>query len=109
MSNYDKIVILMNEADKLMEKVDASFETMTRGGIINTSRGMTGLTGNLRHANKIFKKLDKLTRAGGDTYGAEEKKAIEDRAQKLTEKYNGYYKLIEQANEIAKGIFGKKK
>jgi hypothetical protein len=94
----------MDRADKLMTKVDDSFQRMSRGGVINTTTGMQGLLGNLRSANSIFKKLDKLTKAGADTYTEEEKKAIEAKAKELTSRYNTYYSLIDQANKIAEGM-----
>lgn len=104
MSNFPEIMKVTDEADKLMAKVDESFQRMTRGGTINLSLGMTGLVGNLRHANKLFKKLDRLSKEGLDSYTDEEKKAIEEKAKALTEKYNRYFKLVEQANEIAKNM-----
>lgn len=104
MSNYQEVLKLIEQADKLMAKVDDSFKLMERGGIISTSRGMTGLIANLRSSNKLFKKLDRLTKEAKDTYTDEEKKAIEAKALELTAKYNRYYALIDQANQIAKSM-----
>ncbi|MEM3215913.1 MAG: hypothetical protein QXS17_03290 [Candidatus Micrarchaeaceae archaeon] len=104
MSNFDEIMELVGRAEKIMDKVDESFVKMSRGGVMSISVGTTALVGNLRKANKIFKKLDKLTKAGGDTYTDEEKQIIEEKARELTQKYTIYYELIDKANEIAKGF-----
>ncbi|MEM3829786.1 MAG: hypothetical protein QXP36_11310 [Conexivisphaerales archaeon] len=102
MSNFNEVMKLIGEAEKVMNKVDESFVKMSRGGVIDISMGTTALVGNLRKANSIFKKLDKLTKAGGDTYTDEEKRIIEEKARELTQKYTLYYELLNKANEIAK-------
>ncbi len=102
--NFDRIMDLIGQAEKLMEKVDSSFQTMSRGGVIDTSRGTVGLMHNLRKANAIYKKLDKLTKEGGDSYTEEEKKIIEEKARELTAKYNLYLKLVEDANNVYKNF-----
>ena len=103
-NNFDQIVKLMDEADRLMVKVDNSFEKMMRGGTINMSVGLTGLVGNLKHANGLFKKLDRLSKEGVDAYTDEQKKTIEEKAKALTEKYGRYAKLIDEANQVAKNM-----
>ncbi|MEM0148431.1 MAG: hypothetical protein QXN16_00585 [Candidatus Micrarchaeaceae archaeon] len=102
MSNFKEIMKLIDMTEKLMDKVDESFVKMSRGGVINTSLGATALVGNLRKANSIFKKLDKLSKEGADTYTEEEKQIIEEKAKELTQKYTAYAELITKANDIAK-------
>lgn len=102
MSNFDQVMELVGEADAMLEKVDESFQRMARGGSMNMAWGMNSLVGNLKKANKLFKKLDKLTKEGGDTYTDEEKQKIEAKAKELTAKYNNYYQLIDKAADIAK-------
>jgi len=166
MSNYDKIMELAEQCDKLLEKVDEDFMKLSRGGVINTTMGATNMIKNLKKANSLFKKLDDLTsirclncgkKIGmmpdgswqhrvpmykGKTdedaaayqklinsrdwrycddppipgriaipkivpetdYTEEEKAKIEAKAKELTEKYDRYLKLIQQANEIAEGF-----
>jgi len=166
MSNYDKIMELAEQCDRLMEKVDEDFMRLSRGGVINTTIGSTNMIKDLKSANSLFKKMDNLTsiyclncgkKVGmmpdgswqhrvplylGKTdedaaayqklinstdwrycdnppvpgrmaipkmvpetdFTEEEKANIEAKAKELTEKYNRYLKLIQQANEIAKGF-----
>lgn len=104
MGNFEEILKLMDRADNLMRHVDESFQKMTRGGIINVSTGQIGLVNNLRKANALFKKLDKLSKAGADTYTEEEKQIIEGKAKELTARYTMYYKMFDQANKIAEGF-----
>jgi hypothetical protein len=101
-NNFKELVKLMDQADHLMDRVDESFQKMSRGGIIDTSRGMTGLMGNLKKANSLFKKLDKLSKTGGDSYTDEEKAIVEAKARELTNRYKMYLDLIDQSNKIAK-------
>lgn len=60
MSKFDEIMKLIDEADLMMQKVDRSFEKMTRGGTINLTLGWGGLVRPLTHANKLFNKIDEL-------------------------------------------------
>ncbi len=101
-NNFDKVMKYIDEAEKIFDKVDESFQRMSRGNIINTSFGTTSLVTNLRKANKIFKKVEKLNKEAGDSYTEEQAQIILAKAQELTSRYEMYYKLIDQANEIAK-------
>lgn len=102
-NNFDKVMDLIERAEKVMNACDESFQGMMRGGIINTSLGTPALLRNLKKANSIYKKLDKLTREGGDSYTPEQAQTIELKAKELTKRYDVYLKLVNQANEIAKG------
>jgi len=164
MNNYNKIMELADQCDKLLKEVDGEFIKLSRGGFINTTVGTTKIIKNLKKANSLFKKLDDLTsirclncgkKVGmmpdgswqhrvppyhGKTdedfaayqmlinstdwrycdnppvpgriaipkivpetdFTEEEKAEIEAKAKELTEKYDRYLKLIQQANEIAK-------
>ncbi|MEM0143090.1 MAG: hypothetical protein QXL94_03955 [Candidatus Parvarchaeum sp.] len=102
MSNFDEIMDQIEKTEEIMDKVNESFARMSRGGVINTSLGTNALVGNLRRANAIFKKIDKLTKIGGDSYTDEEKRIIEEKAKELTQKYTLYLELINKANDIAK-------
>ena len=104
MNNFDEVMELIARAEKLIAKVDESFQRMSRGGIVNTSWGSTLVIGNLKKANSIFKKLDKLTREAGDSYTPEQAQMIEAKAKELTARYDLYLQLVNQANEIAKGF-----
>ncbi len=104
MNNFDEVMDLIARAEKLIAKVDESFQRMSRGGVVNTSWGSTLVIGNLKKANSIFKKLDKLTREAGDSYTPEQAQMIEAKAKELTARYDLYLQLVNQANEIAKGF-----
>lgn len=101
-NNFEEIQKLMDRADGLMQKADDSFRQMSRGGVINTSVGTPNLIRHLKKANSIFKKLDRLSKEGGDSYTDEQVKIIEERAKALTKRYDIYLQLINQANEISK-------
>jgi len=41
MNNYNKIMELADQCDKLLKKVDEDFMKLSRGGVINTTVGTT--------------------------------------------------------------------
>lgn len=102
-SNYEEIMKKAGEAEALLDDVDARFRNMVSAGA-TASLNAVPIIRNLKKTKKIFDKLDKLSKMGGDSYTVPEAQAITARARELTRRYDMYLELLDQAYAMTKEV-----
>jgi hypothetical protein len=98
MSDFENVIGLMDQADRLMDRADAVLARQ-RGGKVDSLLATANVARILRKADGIAKKLSKYD---GKDFTPEQIATVNERAAALSEKYGRYAGLLAKAGEIAK-------